>query len=85
MLNKTLIENYLDYFLEKLQISSEYFHHSILTEFVHKARHTKHRLAVGIHSVYLALRALRIQGIEDASREHSGVLCFFCFTSYRVI
>ena len=42
MLNKTLIENYLDYFLEKLRISSEHLHHSVLTEFVHKTHHTKH-------------------------------------------
>ena len=60
MLNKTLIENYLDYFLEKPRISSEHLHHSVLTEFVHKSDKTHHTKRtdynVGMHNVYLALR-----------------------------
>ena len=39
--------------------------------------HKTHRLVVGIHSVYLALRD-DPESIEDASRKHGGVLCCFC-------
>ena len=84
MLNKTFIENYLDYFLEKLRISSEHLHHSVLTEFVQNPSHKTYRLVVGMHCVYLALRE-DPESIEDASRKHSGMLCSFCFTSYRFI